>query len=76
MSWAHSGVLFWSKGRCFTCKNQRKGLGQLETSNSDTNHAVLHEQNDRCGMGPRETSYSGPKVALLQAKTTVVGWDP
>ena len=75
MSGAHSGVLFWSKRRCFACKNQRKGLGPLETSYSDTNHAVLHAQNDRRGLGPIETSHSGPKV-VLQAKTTDVGRDP
>ena len=48
----------------------------METSNSGSNHAVLHTQNDRLCPGPIETCYSGPKVAVLHAKTTDKGWDP
>ena len=44
--------------------------------NSDASHAVLHAQNDRWGLVPLETCKSGPKVAVLQAKTTDEGWDP
>ena len=40
----------------------------METSNSGTNHAVLHAQNDRRGMGPIETSKFDPKGAILNAK--------
>ena len=42
----------------------------METSISGANHAVLHAQNDRRSLGPIETCNSGPKVAVLQAKTT------
>ena len=40
----------------------------METSTSDANHAVLHEQNDRCGLGPIETINSGHNVAVVNAK--------
>ena len=45
----------------------------METSNSDANHAVLHEQNDRRSLGPIEICNSDPKVAVLHAKTTDEG---
>ena len=48
----------------------------METSNSDANNAVLHEQNDKWGLGPIETCNSAPKVAVLQAKNSDEGWDP
>ena len=51
-------------------------MGPIETSDSDTNHAVLHAQNDRWSLGPIETFNSAPKVADLHAKTTDKGWDP
>ena len=50
-------------------------MGPIETSDSDANHAVLNEQNDRWGLGPIETCNSAPKLAVLQAKTTDKGWD-
>ena len=40
----------------------------METSNSGSNHAVFHSQNDRSGPGPIETSNSDAKVAVLNAK--------
>ena len=40
----------------------------METSNSGTNHAVLHEQNDRSGLGPIETINSGHNVAVVNAQ--------
>ena len=40
----------------------------METSNSGTNHAVLHAQNDRRGLGPRETSYSGHNIAVVNSQ--------
>ena len=48
----------------------------METINSDTNHAVLHAQNDNLGLGPIETCNSDPKVAVLLAKSTDEGRDP
>ena len=48
----------------------------METSISGDNHAVLHVQNDRWGLGTLEACNSGPKVAVLQAKTTNEGYDP
>ena len=72
----HGDSLFWSKRRCLTSKNHRRGLGPLETSDSDANHAVLHAQNDRSCLGPIETCYSGPEGAGLNAKARGTGWDP
>ena len=63
------------KRRCFASKNHRRGLGPLETSNSDANHADFHSQNDWWGLVPMETRYSGPEVAVLHAKTTGVVFD-
>ena len=48
----------------------------MEASYSDANHVDLHAQNDRWSLGPKETINSGPKVAVLHANTTDVGWDP
>ena len=45
----------------------------METNNSDANHAVLHEQNDRRSLGPIETWNSDAKVPVLHAKTTDEG---
>ena len=61
--------------RSFACKNNTLGLGTIETSYSDANHAVLHAQNDRSYLGPIGIRYPGPKVAVLQVKTTDEGWD-
>ena len=72
----HRDLKFWSKMRCFACKNYRWGLGHIETSNSGANHAVLHAQSDRSCLGPIETCNSSPKGAVLHAKTTDKGWDP
>ena len=52
----------------FWMKNYRRGLGSIETGNSDSNHFVLHAQNDRWGRGPVENSNSGPNVAVLDEK--------
>ena len=57
-------------------KNLWRGLGPIETSNSDVKPAVVHAQNDSTYMGPIETCYSGPEVTVLPAKTTGEGWDP
>ena len=48
----------------------------METSNSASNHAVLHAQKDRSGLGPIETCNSDPEVAVLRAKSTDEGWNP
>ena len=48
----------------------------IETSNSDTNHAVLQAQNDWWGLGLIEIRYSDTKLAVLHAKTTDEGWNP
>ena len=66
---------FWSKMRCFACKNHRRGLGHIETSNSGAKVAVYHAQNDMFCLGILETCYSGPKVDALHPKTTDEGWD-
>ena len=47
----------------------------METSISDSNHAVFHAQNDRLCLGPIETCYSGRKVAVRIHKTTGEGWN-
>ena len=47
----------------------------METSNSDATHAALQAQNGRWYLGPIGICYSGPKVAVLNAKTTDEGWD-
>ena len=39
----------------------------METSISDSNHAVFHAQNDRLCLGPIETCCSGPKGAVLHS---------
>ena len=70
MSGTHRDLLFRSISRCFASKNHTWGLGPMETSNSDTRHAVLQAENHRWSMGPIETCYSGPEVAVLHAKTT------
>ena len=48
----------------------------METSNSCSNHAVFHAQNDRYFLGPIETRCSGPKVAVGYPKTADEGWNP
>ena len=75
-SGTNKDLYFCSKSRCFACINHRRGLGQVDTGNSDANHAVLHEQNDRLCLGPIETCYSVPKVAVLHPKITDESWDP
>ena len=76
MSGTLRDLLFVSKSRCFACKNHSWVLGPIETSNSDSRHAVLHAENHRWVLGPVETCNFGPKVAGLQAKTSDEGWDP
>ena len=66
----HRDLLFRSISCCFASKNHTWGLGPMETSNSDTRHAVLKAENHRWSLGPIETCYSGPEVAVLHAKTT------
>ena len=41
---------------------------EIETSDSDANHAVLHAQNDRCGLEPIESIYSCAKHAVMCAQ--------
>ena len=48
----------------------------MKTSNSDSNNAVLHAQNNWLGLGPIGTCYSAPKFTVLHAKTINKGWDP
>ena len=48
----------------------------METSIARAKHAVLNAQNNRLCLGPIETCYSGPKVAVLNPKTTDEGEDP
>ena len=56
-------------------QNHRWGLEPIETSNSGTNHAVLHAHNDTWSLAPIEIRYSGPKLDVLHAKTTDEGWN-
>ena len=46
----------------------QKPLGQIESSISGANHAVLHVENDRRGLGLTESCNSAPKVTLLHAQ--------
>ena len=57
-------------------QNHKWELGPLETSDSVTNHTVLHAQKDRWYLGPIEICCSGPKGPVLQSKTTDEGWNP
>ena len=47
----------------------------METSISDTKHAVVHAQNDRSCLGHIVTCFSCPRVAVLHPKTTHEDWD-
>ena len=76
MSGTHRDLLIWSWSRCFVSKNHIWRLGPIQTSICDTNHAVVHVQNDRSCLGHIETCYSGPEVAVLHAKTTGGVLDP
>ena len=40
----------------------------METSNSGSNHAVLHSQINRRSLGPIETIYSGHNIAVVNAQ--------
>ena len=40
----------------------------MEYSNSDANHIVWHEQNDRCSLEPMETGISAVNHAVLHAQ--------
>ena len=53
----------------FWMKNYRRGLGSIETGNSDSNHFVLHAQNERCGLGPIETCVSGANHTVFHAQS-------
>ena len=75
MCGTHRDFLFWSRSRCFACKNHR-WLGPTDTSNSDARHAVLHAENHRWGLGPIDTSNSGDKVAVLNAQNNRWGLEP
>ena len=52
MAGTHRDLLFRSKRRCFASKNQTWGVGPIETSNSDANHAVLHAKTTEEGWDP------------------------
>ena len=41
MSGTHRDLLFRSISLCFASKNHTRGLGPMEASDSDVNHAVL-----------------------------------
>ena len=69
-SGSHRDLLFWSKMRCFQCKNRRWRLRLIETSISGDNHSVLHVQNDRSCLVLIETCYFVPKVAVLLTEST------
>ena len=52
MSGTHRELLFRSISLCFASKNQTRGLGPMETSDSDANHAVLHAKTTEEGWDP------------------------
>ena len=52
----------------FWMKNHGRGPGPIETGNCNSNHFVLHAQNERCGLGPIETSNSGANHAVFHAQ--------
>ena len=52
----------------FWMKNHGGGLGPIETGYSNSNHFVLHAQNERCGLGLIETSHSSANHAVFQAQ--------
>ena len=76
MSGTQRDLLFLSKSRCFASKNHTRGLGHIETGNSDANHVVLHALNDRRDLVPIETCNSGPKHSVLQSKSTDEAGNP
>ena len=76
MSVTHRDLLFWTRSRCFACKNHRWGLGPIDTSNSCAKDAALHAQNHSWGLEPQQTCKSGHKVAVLHEKNTDEVFDP
>ena len=48
----------------------------METSNSGSNHTVLHVQNDRWGLGPLETYNSDSNHDVLHAQNDRWGLGP
>ena len=68
MSGTHRDLLFWTRSRCFACKNHRWALGPIETSNSCAKVAALLAQKHRCGLEPQQTCKSGHKGAVLHEK--------
>ena len=61
---------------CFACKSFRWGLGLIDSSNSDANHAVLFTQNDRLCLEPTETCNSDANHAVLYAQNDRCGQGP
>ena len=76
MSGTLRDLLFWSRIRCFACKNHRWGLGPTGTCYSDARHTVLHTENHRWGLGPLDTSNCGHKIAVLNAQNHRWGLEP
>ena len=52
MSENHSDLLYRSKSRYFASKNHTRGLGTIDSSISDANHAVVHAKNIEDGWDP------------------------
>ena len=52
MSGTHRDLLFRSISLCFASKNHTRGLGPMETSDSDANHAVLQAKTTEDGWDP------------------------
>ena len=48
----------------------------METSNSGSNHPVLHVQNDRWGLGPLRLVILVQKSLFCMHKTNGEGWNP
>ena len=51
-SGTHRDLLFRSISLCVASKNHTGGLGPMETSDSDANHAVLHAKSTEEGWDP------------------------
>ena len=71
----HWDLLFRSKSRCFASKNRSWGLGPIQTSKSDANHAVLNAKNTGKVFDPQRLVILALKLPFCVHKTTGEGWN-
>ena len=76
MSGTNRDLLFWSRNRCFACKNYRWDLGPTETCNSSPKGAVLLAQNHRWGLERIKSIYSCALHAFMCAQNNRWGLGP